>query len=99
MKQHEQISAPDFPYAPVAELNLSLIHISIQQYCESHSYGVVREFVGHGIGKNMHEDPQVPNYGKRGYGPLMKRGLCIAIEPMITLGAVSYTHLFKLEPG
>ena len=48
--------------------------------------GVVREFVGHGIGKEMHEDPQVPNYGKRGYGPLMKRGLCIAIEPMITLG-------------
>ena len=53
---------------------------------QSHSYGVVREFVGHGIGKEMHEDPQVPNYGKRGYGPLMKRGLCIAIEPMITLG-------------
>ena len=53
---------------------------------KSHSYGVVREFVGHGIGKKMHEDPQVPNYGKRGYGPLMKRGLCIAIEPMITLG-------------
>ena len=62
------------------------IGYAIQQYCESHSYGVVREFVGHGIGKNMHEDPQVPNYGKRGYGPLMKRGLCIAIEPMITLG-------------
>ena len=62
------------------------IGYAIQQYCESHSYGVVREFVGHGIGKEMHEDPQVPNYGKRGYGPLMKRGLCIAIEPMITLG-------------
>ncbi len=59
---------------------------AIQQYCESHSYGVVREFVGHGIGHEMHEDPQVPNYGKRGYGPLMKKGLCIAIEPMITLG-------------
>ena len=62
------------------------IGYAIQQYCESHSYGVVREFVGHGIGHEMHEDPQVPNYGKRGYGPLMKRGLCIAIEPMITLG-------------
>ena len=62
------------------------IGYAIQQYCESHSYGVVREFVGHGIGKEMHEDPQVPNYGKRGYGTLLKKGLCIAIEPMITLG-------------
>ena len=60
---------------------------AIQQHCEAHSYGVVREFVGHGIGKEMHEDPQVPNYGKRGYGTVLKKGLCIAIEPMITLGA------------
>ena len=43
---------------------------------------LVREFVGHGIGKEMHEDPQVPNYGKRGYGTMLKKGLCIAIEPM-----------------
>ena len=42
--------------------------------------------MGHGIGKDMHEDPQVPNYGRRGYGAMIKRGLCIAIEPMITLG-------------
>jgi methionyl aminopeptidase len=62
------------------------ISYSIQQHCEAHSYGVVREFVGHGIGREMHEDPQVPNYGKRGYGTLLKRGLCIALEPMITLG-------------
>ncbi|MCD8261425.1 MAG: type I methionyl aminopeptidase [Bacteroides sp.] len=62
------------------------IGFAIQQYCESNSFGVVREFVGHGIGKNMHEDPQVPNFGKRGYGPLMKNGLCLAIEPMITQG-------------
>ena len=62
------------------------IGYAIQQYCESNSYGVVREFVGHGIGKDMHEDPQVPNYGRRGYGAMIKRGLCIAIEPMITLG-------------
>ena len=62
------------------------IGYSIQEYCEAHSYGVVREFVGHGIGKEMHEDPQVPNYGKRGYGTMLKKGLCIAIEPMITLG-------------
>lgn len=62
------------------------ISYSIQQHCEAHSYGVVREFVGHGIGREMHEDPQVPNYGKRGYGTLLKKGLCIALEPMVTLG-------------
>ena len=50
-------------------------------------YGVVREFVGHGIGKEMHEDPQVPNYGRKGNGILIKNGLCIAIEPMITMGS------------
>jgi methionyl aminopeptidase len=59
---------------------------AIQTYCEGHGFGVVREFVGHGIGKEMHEDPQVPNYGRRGNGILLKSGLCIAIEPMITLG-------------
>lgn len=62
------------------------IGFSIQNYCESESYGVVKEFVGHGIGRSMHEDPQVPNYGRRGTGTLLKRGLCIAIEPMITMG-------------
>lgn len=62
------------------------IGYSIQQHCENNSYGVVREFVGHGIGKKMHEDPQVPNYGKRGTGVMLKQGMCIAIEPMITLG-------------
>lgn len=62
------------------------IGYAIQEHCESNSYGVVREFVGHGIGKEMHEDPQVPNYGKRGYGTMLKEGMCIAIEPMITLG-------------
>lgn len=60
---------------------------AVQQYCEAKSYGVVREFVGHGIGKDMHEDPQVPNYGKCGEGVLLKKGLCIAIEPMITQGS------------
>ena len=58
----------------------------IQTYCESRGYGVVRELVGHGIGKSMHEAPEVPNYGKKGYGPLLKNGMCIAIEPMINLG-------------
>lgn len=58
----------------------------IQDYCESHGYGVVRELTGHGIGREMHEDPQVPNYGKRGSGKQLKAGMCIAIEPMITMG-------------
>lgn len=61
------------------------IGYTVQRHCESHAYGVVREFVGHGIGKKMHEDPQVPNYGKRGQGTLLKKGMCIAIEPMITM--------------
>jgi methionyl aminopeptidase len=60
---------------------------SIQAYCESKGYSVVRELVGHGIGKAMHEAPEVPNYGKKGYGPLLKSGMCIAIEPMINLGS------------
>lgn len=63
------------------------IGFAVQEHCESHGYGVVKEFVGHGIGKEMHEDPAVPNYGRRGNGPLIKNGLCIAVEPMITMGS------------
>ena len=60
---------------------------AIQNYCEfTHKYGVVRDLVGHGVGKDLHEDPQVPNYGKRGKGPLLQEGLVIAIEPMINMG-------------
>lgn len=60
---------------------------AIQDYCEKqHQYGVVRELVGHGLGKHLHEDPQVPNYGKRGSGPKLQAGLVIAIEPMVNLG-------------
>lgn len=62
------------------------IGYAVQEHCENRSYGVVREFVGHGIGKEMHEEPHVPNYGKRGNGLLLKKGMCIAIEPMITMG-------------
>lgn len=63
------------------------ISFAIQEHTEKkYNYGVVRELVGHGLGKSMHEDPQVPNYGKRGSGPVMKEGLVIAIEPMINLG-------------
>ena len=63
------------------------IGFAIQNYCEANNYEVVREFVGHGIGKDMHEDPQVPNYGRRGTGTMLKTGMCLAIEPMITLGS------------
>lgn len=62
------------------------IGATVQDYCEGKGYGVVRELTGHGIGKVMHEDPQVPNYGRRGNGPMLKSGMCIAIEPMITQG-------------
>lgn len=63
------------------------ISYAIQEYTEKkHKYGVVRELVGHGLGRSMHEDPQVPNYGRRGNGPVMKEGLVLAIEPMINLG-------------
>ncbi|MDD2476068.1 MAG: type I methionyl aminopeptidase [Dysgonamonadaceae bacterium] len=60
---------------------------TIQSYCEKLGYSVVRELVGHGIGREMHEAPEVPNYGRRGTGPLIKNGMCIAIEPMINLGS------------
>lgn len=63
------------------------IAFAIQEYTEvKHGYGVVRELVGHGLGRNLHEDPQVPNYGKRGSGKKLKEGLVLAIEPMINLG-------------
>jgi methionyl aminopeptidase len=60
---------------------------AVQTMCEAEGYGVVREFVGHGIGKNMHEDPQVPNYGDPGKGPRLKAGMVLAIEPMINIGS------------
>ena len=58
----------------------------IQDYCQAQGYGIVRELTGHGIGREMHEEPSVPNYGKRGSGVLLKAGMCIAIEPMVTMG-------------
>ena len=62
------------------------IGFAIQNYVEKFGYGVVREMVGHGIGKSLHEEPQVPNYGRKGNGIMLKEGLVIAIEPMINLG-------------
>ena len=62
------------------------IGAAVQAYGESLNYGVVREFVGHGVGRFLHEDPQVPNYGQAGMGPLLRVGMCIAIEPMFNMG-------------
>ncbi len=64
---------------------------AIQNYCENHGYGVVRELVGHGLGKKLHEDPEMPNYGKRGRGKRFVEGMVVAIEPMINMG----THRIK----
>ena len=64
---------------------------AIQKYCEDHGYGVVRELVGHGLGRKMHEDPEMPNYGKRGRGKKFVEGMVVAIEPMINMG----THRIK----
>ena len=62
------------------------ISFAIQGHVEQFGYGVVRELVGHGVGKDLHEDPEVPNYGKRGRGPKIKAGMVFAIEPMINMG-------------
>ena len=62
------------------------ISAAIQHYVESHGYSVARDFTGHGIGKGMHEDPSVPNYGVAGTGPLLQKGMTIAVEPMILEG-------------
>lgn len=59
---------------------------AVQTYCESRGYSVVREMVGHGVGRKLHESPEVPNYGRKGNGVLLKSGMTIAIEPMINLG-------------
>lgn len=69
------------------------ISFAIQHHAESHGYGVVRELVGHGLGRNLHEEPEVPNYGKRGDGPKLKDGMVIAIEPMINLGKKNIKQL------
>jgi methionyl aminopeptidase len=64
----------------------------IQDYCERQKFSVVREMVGHGIGKAMHEAPEVPNYGKRGHGPRLQQGMVICIEPMINMGRKEITQ-------
>jgi methionyl aminopeptidase len=70
----------------VAGNRIGDIGYAVQQHAESFGYGVVRELVGHGVGENLHESPEVPNYGRRGKGVMLKEGLVIAIEPMINMG-------------
>ena len=72
--------------AAVAGARIGDIGYAVQQHAESHGYGVVRELVGHGVGRSLHESPEVPNYGKRGRGMKLQEGLVIAIEPMINMG-------------
>jgi methionyl aminopeptidase len=62
------------------------ISAAIQDYAESRGYSVVREYTGHGIGRNMHEDPQIPNFGLPGQGPVLKKGMALALEPMVNIG-------------
>jgi methionyl aminopeptidase len=69
------------------------ISFAVQQHAEKNGYGVVRELVGHGLGRKLHEKPEVPNYGKRGSGPRIQNGLVIAIEPMINMGVKSIKQL------
>ncbi len=70
------------------------ISATVQRICEAEGFGVVREFVGHGIGRSMHEDPQVPNFGDAGKGPRLKAGMVLAIEPMINAGGPG-VHVLK----
>ena len=80
----------------VAGVRIGDIGHAIQSYCESAGFSVVRELVGHGVGRNLHEDPQVPNYGRAGQGIKLKEGMVIAIEPMINLGE---RHVYIEEDG
>ena len=70
----------------VAGNRMGDVSYAIQNHVERKGYGVVRELVGHGVGRNLHEKPDVPNYGKRGSGPVLQPGLVLAIEPMVNLG-------------
>lgn len=76
----------------IAGNRLGDVSAAIQEYAENQGFSVVRELVGHGIGRNLHEKPEVPNYGKRGSGMVLKEGLVIAIEPMINMGTKAVIH-------
>ena len=72
---------------------LSDISHAVQEYVESHGYSVVREYVGHGIGRRMHESPEVPNFGNPGHGPRLLRGMTIAVEPMVNAGRAAIRQM------
>ena len=72
--------------AATAGVRLGVVSNAIGEYIESEGYGVVREYVGHGVGRQMHEEPQVPNYGPADRGPVLKKGRVLALEPMVTIG-------------
>jgi len=78
--------------AAVAGARLGDVSFAIQYHAESNGYSVVRELVGHGVGRHLHEKPEVPNFGRRGSGIVMKEGLVIAIEPMINMGVKNVVH-------
>lgn len=69
---------------------------AVEVYAEAHNLGVVKELVGHGVGTNLHEEPDVPNYGKKGTGPLLKEGMVIAVEPMLNYGSAD---IYMLDDG
>ena len=72
---------------------LSDISHAVQEYVEAQGFSIVREYVGHGIGRNMHEAPEVPNYGKAGHGPRLLRGMTLAVEPMVNAGSAAITQM------
>jgi len=76
--------------------HLGDIGFAVQSHAEAHGYSIVRDYVGHGIGRKMHEDPQIPNYGKPGKGPKIKTGYVFAIEPMVNMGSL---HTRTLKDG
>jgi methionyl aminopeptidase len=76
----------------VAGKRIGDIGFAVQKHVESFGYSVVRDLVGHGVGRNLHEKPEIPNYGKRGSGIKLKKGMCLAIEPMVNLGVKEVTQ-------
>lgn len=80
----------------IAGLRIGDIGHAVQSYCEANGFSVVREMVGHGVGRELHEEPQVPNYGRQGQGVKLKEGMVIAIEPMINLGK---RHIYQDSDG
>ncbi|MCD6159518.1 MAG: type I methionyl aminopeptidase, partial [Kosmotoga sp.] len=77
-------------------VRLGDVSYSIQSFVEENGFGIVRDFVGHGVGRRLHEDPQIPNYGKKGTGIILKAGMTLAIEPMVTEGG---WHVEILDDG